>query len=320
MSSDYIRPFSVLWYRNMHKQGKSLTADSVTGFPELVASSGLEDYVDGSGYPKGVLVYKGGFLFRSNTIIPAGTAFVEGSGPQQWTNVTEAVTSIPDFDPNMTYYKNEPVFYNSIIYRAKVDGITGAWARNQWERISQPPMRVFFSSTDPESVVTEGFKTQEIIFESDRTIGNYRFFDGDRILLRKDLTGGLSENDFYYFPFASADKPDVVVPEANDEIYVGSIHPDASINIFYVFDPTIDYIDVGANDVDKITWDVNTDPTAGYVIKSIKWFREDENDEVVLVKDTDFTIDPADRTRFMFQTSNIGPERGDRLTVTFGAP
>lgn len=50
MTDNYIRPFSVAWYANMHKQGQNISEDSLTGFPELVATAGLEDHDETKAY------------------------------------------------------------------------------------------------------------------------------------------------------------------------------------------------------------------------------------------------------------------------------
>jgi hypothetical protein len=319
MSANYIRPFSAAWYRNMHKQGQQLTTDNVTGFPELTAVSGIPDWSLTSSFPANAVAYKGGALFRANSAISANTPFVEGTGANEWTNVTEAATNIAAHDVTKIYNKDEPMTYNGIVYRAKADDTSGAFVAGQWDRLTNPPMRVFLAAGSPDSVVLDGFKSQEIIFESDRTIGSFEFKNGDRILFRKDVNGTIVADDFYYFPISQAEVP-VPPTGSSDEVYVGTIPSNPDINIFYVFDPGFDYIQAGLNVADKITWDVTATPTAGYTIKKIEWYRASDDETLVLSAPGDFTIDGTDRTKFMLQSSGIGPEADDIFTVTFSAP
>lgn len=318
MTNLNIRPHTAAWFRNMHKQGEQLTTTSPTGFPDLVAAAGLPDHDSAQAYPKDTLVFRTGSLYRSNSVIAAGTPFVEGVGPSQWTNVSDPGSEIEIYNPVSTYNTGDPVSHIGSIWRAKIDGLTGPFIAGSWERMTAPPMRVFLAPTDSDDLVVNGAKGQEIVFESDRTISGFTFLDGDRILLRANPSGTLEEAEFYYFPLTNSERP-VPPTGTTDTVYVGNIPANASINIFYVFDPTFDYIPVGTNIADKIVWDNTDAPPADQVIEKIEWLHADSG-TVETINPADYQINPGNRQEFMLMDSDKGAEQGDRFTVTFSTP
>lgn len=312
--SNEVRPYSAAWYQMQQRQAKTYGENPTsTGFPDAVASTGLKIYDQTSSYPEGVLVFRGGSLFRSNSFIPANTAFSEGPGAEQWTNVSQSKTELPIWNSSDVYNTNEPASRNGIIYRCKEDNVTGPWTKSKWEMVSQPPARVFFDSTDSNTLVTEGFKAQEIIFEVDRVIGEFQFFDGDRIILRRDLNGAMVAADFYYFPVTTSEQPQPA-PDDEDIIRTLTVLPTATSVIFYPIDPGMD-VTVNQNEAGQYTWDDTTAVDPAYAVTKIRWFRDDEGTWTDLVLGDDFEVDAVNKLVFRL-TGSRGAERDDILQVT----
>lgn len=311
MSSRQIRPFSVAWQRNMHKQGQMVKTDSVTGFPELVASSGLPDYDQAQAFIKDVLVYRDNSLFRANSDIPANTPFSEGSGVNQWTNVTAAEVDIEIYDPAKTYNTGNAIAFNGSIWRANTDNLTGPFAAGNWQQLTQPPGRVIMEAGLSDDIVLRASKAQEVIFDVDKTISGFEFKEGDRILIKRNLTGTIVEADFHYYPFTvnRTGNP----PEVTDVIRTAIIGDD--VGFFYVINPNED-ITVGVNIPDKIAWTAGTSPAANATLASISLFKMDSGVTTQLEVNVGYSVDAGDNKIFQILGAE-GLEEGDVLTLTY---
>lgn len=307
-----IRPYSAAWWRNQNKQGDNITVDTLTGFPEMVAASGIPDWLQASAYVKDTVVYRGASLFRSNSAIVAGTAFVEGTGANEWTNISEAPGVISQYDPLLTYAKDTPVSVGDVLYRAKTSGLTGVFNSADWDRLSVPPGRVFMSASDSDAVLLNAFQTQEIIFSEDVSVGGFDFKEGDRALIRNDLTGAITAADFHYYPFSAANPP-TVPPTVTDVVRTATIGDD--VGFFYVINPEED-ITLDVNVTDKITWTAGSTPDAAATLASIAWFKMDSGTTETLEPGTGFQEDAADNKIFQI-LGGEGLSEGDVLTLTY---
>lgn len=82
------------------------------------------------------LVTKDGLLYAANGVIPAGTAFVEGTTAATWREVSIDYTKLPDHDPALNYKLNEAVVFEGRLYRATVSHSAAAFSLTNFEEIS----------------------------------------------------------------------------------------------------------------------------------------------------------------------------------------
>lgn len=205
-----------------------------------------------------------------------------------------------------------PVYYNGMIYRAKSDNLTGVFARAQWERISQPPMRQFLGAGDADTILTQAYALQEIIFAEDRTINGIKFFNGDRVLIKNDLNGSFATSDFYYFPFDVAEQPQTP-QDSTDSVLTGTIGQD--VDFFFVI-ANGEEITLNTNVTDKIAWaTTGAAYTGSGSITKIVYNNDLMGSSQVLEKDTDYTIKSG--TNNVIVLTDIGLEPDDTLVVTF---
>lgn len=301
--------FSNRWWNNEREREASLAEGQV--WPELTSNPGVQDWVIGDAYTATMLVYHLGSLYRANSNIAAGTAFVTGTGANEWTNVSQGLTVIPDYNPALTYAKDQPVFHNDGIWRAKVDGLTGPFATASWQLLVQSAIqpRVFMVASSPATLFTEARAGQEIYFEEPVAVGGFNFLTGDRVVIRQNLSGTVTENDFYYYAASHTSAPDVP-PAVTDIVYTGVAGD--NVNFFFVIDPETD-IEVGVDITGKITWTPATSVPATGGIISIEW--ENDGDPYrQLVEGADYSL--TNNNTFQILGTG-GLLRQDKLKVTY---
>ncbi|QAX96166.1 hypothetical protein [Vibrio phage vB_VmeM-Yong XC32] len=94
-------------------------------------------HVQARDYKQDDVVIHNNRLYRANSNIAGGTAFLAGSGGNQWTEVSPPGNpSAPDWASSTAYVQHNLVIHGGVLYRCKTDHTSGSsFLASQWETL-----------------------------------------------------------------------------------------------------------------------------------------------------------------------------------------